>query len=251
MSTESGSSVAEQTRGRNRALFGGRFGPIYSFYMEHAPLARVIALMVWGSDIRPFYASMAEIGRVPDGGLVVDAPCGAGVAFRGLRPEQHLRYLAVDLTPEMLERARQRARSRGLDQIELVQADAEAIPATDGSADLFLSWWGLHCFAHPEAALAEAERCLRPGGHLLGGTAVTGRSLRQRLVVHPNEGAFGNVPGASELERWLGAGFEAVRIRQSGVFAYFSARKADRSWGPRYPHPRWPSAITSPPLDAR
>jgi ubiquinone/menaquinone biosynthesis C-methylase UbiE len=147
--------------------------------MEHEPLARLIAPAVWGGDIRPFYASMEEIGRVPDGSLIVDAPCGAGVALRGLRPDQRVRYLALDLSPPMLDRARRRAEKRGLRQVEFVEGDAEAIPVDDGSVDLFISYWGLHCFADPRAAIAEAHRCLRAGGRSAARTARLRGSARQ------------------------------------------------------------------------
>jgi SAM-dependent methyltransferase len=215
----------QETRQRNRSLFGGRFGSVYGYYMEHEPVARLIAPAVWGGDIRPFYASMDEIGRMPDGSLIVDAPCGAGVAFRGLRPDQRVRYLALDLSPAMLDRARRRAEKRGLGGIEFVVGDAESIPVDDGSVDLFLSYWGLHCFADPRAALAEAHRCLRSGGRLIGGSITTGSSLRQRLFVHPNRGVMGGVGSAEDVRGWIEDRFDRARLQVSGAFAYFSAVK--------------------------
>ena len=68
-------------------------------------------LALWGGDAKPFYESIRAIGELPEGAVVVDAPCGAGVAFAALSPRQRLRYLALDLSPLMLERARQRARA--------------------------------------------------------------------------------------------------------------------------------------------
>jgi ubiquinone/menaquinone biosynthesis C-methylase UbiE len=170
---------------------------------------------------------MEEIGRVPDGGVIVDAPCGAGVAFRGLRPDQQVRYLALDLSPKMLKRARHRAAQRGLGQIEFAQADAESLPLGDGSVDLFLSWWGLHCFANPEVAIAEAHRCLRAGGELVGGMVIQGRSMRQRLLVRPHHGAFGAVGTADDLRRWIEGLFDQTRVEVSGAFAYVRATKPD------------------------
>jgi SAM-dependent methyltransferase len=221
-------ATAEATRRRNRSLFGSPFAAVYTFYMEHEAVSRRVARAVWGGDIRPFYASMEEIGRVPDGGTVADVPCGAGAAFRGLRREQEVNYLAVDLSEAMLERARTLAAERGLDQITFLEGDAEALPLEDGSLDLFLSYWGLHCFADPVRAIDEAHRCLKPGGRLVGAAIVSGESLRQRLIVRPNHSAFGEVFDAAQLKHWLEDRYEGVRIDVSGALAQFAASKGKR-----------------------
>jgi SAM-dependent methyltransferase len=164
---------------------------------------------------------------VPSDGLIVDAPCGAGVAFRGLVPGHNVRYMAVDLSQSMLARARARAAKRGLDRIELVRADAAAIPLEPGVADLFLSHFGLHCFPDPEAAVREAARCLRTGGRLEGSMIARGPRLRQRMLVRPGVGGFGSGGRLADLRRWLErAGLSAERVAESGCFAYFSATVA-------------------------
>jgi ubiquinone/menaquinone biosynthesis C-methylase UbiE len=211
---------------RNRALFDGAFGGIYGIYIEWQRLSRLVASLVWGADIRPFYASMGAIGEVPDGAVIIDAPCGAGVAFRGLRIGQRVRYIALDLSPRMLERARRRAARLRLGQVELVEGDAQAIPVDAGSADLFLSYWGLHCYPDPAQAVAETARCLRPGGRLVGSMITRGRSLRHRLLVHPGRGGFGPGGTVEDLRRWLAdARLEDMAVESSGLFAYFRAVK--------------------------
>ena len=218
---------AEGARERNRALFDGAFGGVYGFYIERRRLSRLIAALVWGADIRPFYASMRVIGEVRDGGVIVDVPCGAGVAFRGLRDGQRVRYVALDLSPRMLGRARRRATELGLGQIELVEGDAQSIPIDDGSVDLFLSYWGLHCFPDPARAVAETARCLRPGGRLVGSMITRGRSLRNWLIVRPGRGGFGPGGTSEDLRRWLAdARLQDVTVKSSGVLAYFRAMKS-------------------------
>jgi ubiquinone/menaquinone biosynthesis C-methylase UbiE len=218
--------VAERTRERNRAVFDGAFGRAYSFYTERERLSRLIAAVVWGGDIRPFYASMGAIGTTRDGGTIVDAPCGAGVAFRGLDPGQQVRYIALDLSRHMVERARRRAGELGLAQIEFVVGDAESVPVEDGSVDLYLSYFGLHCFPDPRRAVAEIARCLRPGGRVVGSMLTRGPTLRQRLLVQPGRGGFGPGGTPEELRAWLGsAGLRNASVQPSGVFAYFNARK--------------------------
>jgi SAM-dependent methyltransferase len=209
-----------------RDYYASPFGVAFSAYMERPRLSRLIAKTFWGSDIRPYYESMAAIAQIPDGGTTVDCPCGAGPAFRGLEPGREVRYLAVDLSPSMLRRSRQRAEGRSLSQVELVEADATKIPLANDSADLFLSYWGLHCFDDPAAALREAARILKPGGRLVGSTFVLGGSrLRGRLLVKPGRGDFGNPGTAEETLRWLTeAGFADSETQTSGSMLYFDAR---------------------------
>ena len=206
-------------------FYASPFGIAYSAYMERPRLSQLIARAVWGGDSRPYYESMGAIRETKDGETIVDCPCGAGVALRELEPGRELRYIALDLSPSMLRRTRKRIDRRGLRQVEVAQADATEIPLPGETADLFLSYWGLHCFDDPAAALAEAARVLKPGGRLVGSTFVRGRdSLRQRLI-RPGAGDFGNPGTAEEVPRWLEATeFSDMRIRRSGPMLFFDAR---------------------------
>jgi ubiquinone/menaquinone biosynthesis C-methylase UbiE len=201
------------------AFFDGAFGTLYSFYMERERLARVIGRVVWAGDLRPLYESFDAIAEVPDGGLVVDAPCGSGIALRGLPPGKDVRYLAIDISRRMLARTAARRR----EQVECIQADATALPVPDQSADLFLSHFGLHCFADPHAAIEEIARVLRPGGRLVASAIVPG-GRRGRLIVQPNRGGFGPVAGAEQLQAWMAAAGLEVTMDRRNTFAYFSGR---------------------------
>jgi SAM-dependent methyltransferase len=209
-------------------FYASPFGAAYSACMERPRIGRVIGRIVWGGDSRTYYESMSAIAEVPDGGTIVDCPCGAGPALRALRAGRPIRYVAVDLSPAMLRRARARAKERGLEGIEFLPAEATEIPLADATADLFLSFWGLHCFPEPAAALAEAGRIVKPGGRLVGASLLRGnQTLRQRLLVRPHVGDFGPIGTEEEIRDWIGgAGFEAASFRRSGPMLFFDASLA-------------------------
>lgn len=208
-------------------FFASPFGAVYSAYMERPALARLVSRIVWGGSIASYYDSMDAVAEVAERrGAIVDCPCGAGPAFRALPLGGGARYVAADLSPSMLEKARQRARARDLPDVEFLRADATDLPLADDSADLFLSYWGLHCFDDPEAALVESARVLRPRGRLVGSCFVRGgRDLRQRLLVRPGLGGFGRIGTQSEVESWLAtSGFQERSAIRSGPMLFFEAR---------------------------
>jgi hypothetical protein len=90
-------------------FYDSLFGRVYSAYMPRPLLGRPIALILWGGDSKRYYESMAAIGEVPEGGTIVDCPCGAGPALRELDPGAKVRYVAADLSPAMLRRFRRAA----------------------------------------------------------------------------------------------------------------------------------------------
>ena len=207
-------------------FYASPFGAIYSAYMERPWLSRLISRVIWGGDTRPYYEGMAAIGEMGDG-AIVDCPCGAGPALRALPADRAVSYLGADLSPSMLGRARRRAASRGLSGVELIESDATALPLPAASADLFLSYWGLHCFTDPRGALLEAARVVKPGGRLLGSSFVRGGdTLRQRLLVRPHTGDFGPIPTQAQIESWLtAAGFDLTATQRSGPMFFFESRK--------------------------
>jgi SAM-dependent methyltransferase len=182
-----------------------------------------------GTDFGLLYAAAGEIGELPDGATVLDVPCGGGVALRGVRPGQELRYVAVDIAEAMLERTRRAAARRGVAGVETLQADVGALPVPDGVADLTVSFTGLHCFPDPRQALAELARCTRPGGRLTGAPSSTTRACATCRRCWPAARWASSGPGLTEaaLHLWLaGVGFVELEVRRSGALAYFRARRA-------------------------
>jgi ubiquinone/menaquinone biosynthesis C-methylase UbiE len=202
---------------------------IYDAVAERPQVARVFGRLMWGTDTRLFYGAHAEVAGVPDGATILDVPCGGGPAFRHLPRGRTGRYLAVDLEERMLDRARAEAARRGLDGIEFVQASVEALPFDDATADLCLTSAGLHCFPDPAAALAEMGRCLRPGGRLVGTTAVNRTRARHDALIalYRRIGVFGPGGAVDDYRRWAAnAGLDQVRFERSGAIVRIDAVRA-------------------------
>jgi ubiquinone/menaquinone biosynthesis C-methylase UbiE len=188
---------------------------------------RPLARLVWGADLAPLYSTLAVIGEANAGETILDVPCGGGVAFRALGPEQDVRYIAGDISQRMLARAGQRASERELGQVEFVLADMESLPFADGIADLFLSYSGLHMVEDPHTAVREIGRCLKPGGKLVGCTFVREGALRQRALFRAGE-SLGHPapPRAENLHRWLSdVGITDTAIEPARGFVVFRGIK--------------------------
>ena len=145
---------------------GHPWATVYDFLVERESLARVLGRVAFGTDAGLLYDAIDALGELPAGSAVLDIPVGGGVALRGLRPGQGIRYVAADISPEMLARTKRVADERGLSQVEVQSADVENLPFEEGEFDLVQSFAGLHCFPNPRLAVLEIARVVRPGGGL-------------------------------------------------------------------------------------
>jgi SAM-dependent methyltransferase len=108
------------------------------------------------------------LGRIEPGQVVLDLGCGAGtdllIAAQMVGPEG--RAIGIDMTPTMLERARESATEVGLENVELHQGLIESLPLPDESVDVVISNGVIDLVPEKDAVFAEIDRVLRPGGRL-------------------------------------------------------------------------------------
>ncbi len=205
---------------------GHPWAAVYDFVVERESLSRPLGQLLFGTDTRLLYDRMRAVDEVPEGGAVLDIPCGGGVALRALTPEHRIRYVAADISSAMLERTGHVARELDLDQVETETADVENLQYADGEFDLCLSFAGLHCFPNPDEATSEIARVLKPGGRFVGSVFLRDGGIRYEPMVLFGRlaGVMGPSGGMRDLERWLDdAGFAESRVERSGAVAYFEA----------------------------
>jgi SAM-dependent methyltransferase len=165
-------------------------------------------------------AAMDALG-VGQGDVVLDVGCGTGQTLLQLaeRVGTGGQVIGVDIAPLLLDVARQRASA--LDNVALIEADAQSLDLPTASADAVFSRFGVMGFSDPVAAFANFARMLKPGGKL---AFVCWRSLEQNeldrfpLAAGGFESAADDTPFSfadpNHISRTLGAaGLSDIAIR--------------------------------------
>jgi ubiquinone/menaquinone biosynthesis C-methylase UbiE len=135
--------------GRRAPHFDEDFGHSIRTPAERAAWDRILDLVLAGRDACD----------------ALDVGCGTGFLAFELTARGH-RVTGVDFAPAMIAEARRKAEARGI-SIRFQQADAEQLPFAGGRFDLVMSRHLLWTLPHPEAAIDEWIRVLRPGGRLV------------------------------------------------------------------------------------
>jgi ubiquinone/menaquinone biosynthesis C-methylase UbiE len=132
-----------------------QFGAVAANYVASAVHAA-------GPDLTAMLAAAAP--RADQRAL--DAGCGPGHTALAFAP--HLaEVVGLDLTEAMLAQGRKLARDRGIANITFQRGDVERLPFPDASFDLVTSRYSAHHYPHPQVALGEFARVLKPGGAFL------------------------------------------------------------------------------------
>ena len=109
--------------------------------------------------------AVAEVNRLP-GTRVLEVGVGTGLALPHYRTDK--RITGIDLSAEMLDRARTRVKSESLANVEALQEiDAESTGFADASYDIAVAMFVASVVPHPRQLMAELRRVVRPGGHIL------------------------------------------------------------------------------------
>ena len=123
---------------------------------------RTSAVHAAGEDL----ARLVEAAALSGQETVLDAGSGAGHTALAVAPYA-ARVTSVDLSASMLAQGRRLALERGLGNVHFEVGDVEALTFADGSFDVVTSRYSAHHWPHPQVALREIHRVLRPGGRFV------------------------------------------------------------------------------------
>jgi SAM-dependent methyltransferase len=153
---------------------------------------------------------------VQSGQTVVDLGSGAGIdcllAARAVGPKG--RVIGIDMTPAMLERARQNARRAGHDNIEFRSGLIEQLPVESASADWVISNCVINLSPQKRLVFNEINRVLKPGGKVLVSDIVAERlpwTVRQIASLWDSCVA-GAISETEYLDQMRQAGLEEARV---------------------------------------
>jgi ubiquinone/menaquinone biosynthesis C-methylase UbiE len=109
-----------------------------------------------------------SLGEIREGERVIDVGCGAGfdTLIAALEVGPSGKVVAVDMTPEMLDKARASATEMGLTNIQFVEGYAESLPVPDGWADVIVSNGVVNLCPDKLGVFREFFRALKPGGRI-------------------------------------------------------------------------------------
>ena len=195
--------------------------------------------------------SEAELAAVPDGAnlglgcgnpqaiaamrpgeVVVDLGSGAGFdCFLAARQVGDAgRVIGVDMTHEMLKKARDNAARIGAANVEFRLGELEHLPVADNTADVMISNCVINLVPDKAQVFREAFRVLKPGGRLAISDIVNTAPLSSELQADPALlcGCIAGAAPAERIEDWLArAGFVDVRVTPKP-----ESRELIKTWAP-------------------
>jgi SAM-dependent methyltransferase len=165
----------------------------------------------------------AALAGLRAGETVLDLGSGAGIdcflAAAKVGPSG--RVIGVDMTPEMLDRARENARKSGAKNVEFRLGEIENLPVADDSVDVIISNCVINLSTDKPRVFREAFRALRPGGRMIVSDLVLRKPLPD-AIRRSVEAYVACIAGALIKDDYLGAiraaGFADVSVVSEEVF---------------------------------
>lgn len=185
-----------------------------------------VAAVAEGANLNLGCGNPKAIAALQPGETVLDLGSGAGFDCFLAAQEvgEYGQVIGVDMTPEMVEKARENVAKNETTNVEFRLGEIEHLPVADGTVDVVISNCVVNLSPDKPQVFREAYRALRPGGRVAISDVVLTAELPADVHDDP-ESIASCIAGASPipaLERMLAdAGFEGVRIEPKAESAEF------------------------------
>jgi len=169
------------------------------------------------------------LAELSEGDVVLDLGSGGGidVLLSARRVGPTGKVYGLDMTDEMLELARENQRKAGVENVEFLRGEIEAIPLPDRSVDVIISNCVVNLSGDKRKVIAEAFRVLKPGGRFAVSDVVV-RGEMPSPVRQSMELWVGCVAGAlseDEFRTYLAeTGFDQIDIQPTRIYEFDDAR---------------------------
>ena len=188
-----------------------------------------------GADLGLGCGNPKAIAALQPGEVVVDLGSGAGFDCFLAAPEvgSKGRVIGVDMTPDMLSKARANADKGGYDNVEFRLGEIEYLPIPDATANVIISNCVINLSADKPQVFREAYRVLQPGGRLAIADVVATTELPDEIRNDDTliAGCMGNASLIEDLQQMMEvAGFVDIRIAPKD-----ESRDFMRDWAPDKP----------------
>jgi len=176
-----------------------------------------------GSNLGLGCGNPLALVSLKEGEIVLDLGSGAGLdCFLAVnKVGEKGKIIGVDMTPEMIEKARENARKGGYENVEFRLGEIENIPAADNSVDVVISNCVINLSPDKKRVFKEAFRVLKPGGRLMVSDIVLLKELPD-FIKNSVEAYIGCLSGAMIRDEYIdairGAGFDEVKATEERSF---------------------------------
>ncbi len=185
-----------------------------------------------GADLGLGCGNPKAIAALQPGEVVVDLGAGGGfdcfLAAAEVKATGHV--IGIDMTPEMLSKARNNAVKGKFTNVEFRLGEIENLPVADNTANVIISNCVINLSPDKARVFQEAYRILKPGGRLAISDVVATVELPEAMRTDPMlvAGCMGNASLIDDLETMIkNAGFDQVRIEPKDESKHFI-----RDWAP-------------------
>jgi SAM-dependent methyltransferase len=168
------------------------------------------------------------LAALNEGDIVLDLGSGGGfdcfIAAQIVGRKGNV--IGVDMTPEMIDKARENAEKGGYENVEFRLGEIEHLPAADNSVDVVISNCVINLSPEKGKVFQDILRVLKPEGRILISDIVLLQELPE-YIKNSRKAYIGCVSGAMMKDEYLKvihkAGFEDVRVVEEAIFPYESS----------------------------